>query len=162
MELTYGLNRVDAIQSFFKENQFPLFGSLSAESWDKYLNRGAGLVWSLFPMKDSSELKDVARQNRQMMTEVAQKFKGKYSITYSDTSNSKFKEEYATRLGVTEFPSIAVHKKAGDKKRFVYQGQMSAHKIKQFIEDVEAGRVEPLYRTEKVPEPSSDLTVKKL
>jgi len=160
LELTYGLNRVDAIQAFFKENQFPLFGGLDADSWDKYLNRGVGLVWSLFPMKDSSELKDIAKQNRAMMTEVAQKFKGKYSITYSDTSNSKFKEEYATRLGVTEFPSIAVHKKAGDKKRYVYQGEMTPRKITQFIEDVDAGRVEPLYRTEKVPEQDSKLAVK--
>jgi len=105
-------------------------------------------------------LKDIAKQNRAMMTEVAQKFKGKYSITYSDTSNSKFKEEYATRLGVTEFPSIAVHKKAGDKKRYVYQGEMTPRKITQFIEDVDAGRVEPLYRTEKVPEQDSKLAVK--
>jgi len=160
LELTYGLNRVDAIQTFFKENQFPLFGSLDSDSWDKYLNRGAGLVWSLFPMKDSSELKSVGSQNRAMMTEVAQKFKGKYSITYSDTANPKFKEEYETRLGVTEFPSIAVHKKAGDKKRYVYQGDMSARKITQFIEDVDAGRVEPLYRTEKVPEQKPDVAVK--
>jgi protein disulfide-isomerase/protein disulfide-isomerase A1 len=160
LELTYGLNRVDAIQSFFKENQFPLFGGLDSESWDKYLNRGAGLVWSLFPMTDSSQMKEVAKENRAMMTEVAQKFKGKYSITFSDTSNPKFKEEYETRLGVTEFPSIAVHKKAGDKKRYVYQGEMAARKITQFIEDVDAGRVEPLYRTEKVPQQKPDLAVK--
>merc|ERR1712139_662120 len=113
-------------------------------------------------MKDSSQLPTVARDNRPMMTEVAQKFKEKYSITYSDTSNAKFKEEYNTRLGVTEFPSIAVHKKAGDKKRYVYQGEMSAHKIIQFIEDVDAGRVEPLYRTEKVPEQDPNLAVKTL
>jgi protein disulfide-isomerase/protein disulfide-isomerase A1 len=160
LELTYGLNRVDAIQAFFKENQFPLFGSLDAHSWDKYLNREVGLVWSLFPMKDSSELQDIARQNRAMMTEVAQKFKGKYSVTYSDTSNAKFKEEYETRLGVTEFPSIAVHKKAGDKKRYVYQGELSARKITQFIQDVDAGRVEPLFRSQKVPEQNLDLAVK--
>jgi len=160
LELTYGLNRVDSIQTFFQDNRFPLFGALDADSWDKYLNRGAGLVWSLFPMTGTTQLSDVARANRVMMTEVAQKFKGKYSVTFSDTSNAKFKEEYETRLGVTEFPSIAVHKKAGDKKRYVYQGEMSSRKITQFIEDVDAGRVEPLYRTEKVPAQSSDLAVK--
>merc|ERR1719428_1307334 len=111
-------------------------------------------------MTSSAELPDVAKANRPMMQQVASKFKGKYSITYSDTANPKFKEEYESRLGVTEFPAIAVHKKAGDKKRYVYQGEMSARKITQFIEDVDAGRVEPLYRTEKVPEQSADLTVK--
>merc|ERR1719345_349634 len=93
------------------------------------------------------------------MTQVAQKFKGKYSITFSDTSNRKFQEEYETRLGVTQFPSIAVHKKAGDKKRYVYQGEMTANRINQFIDDVDAGRAEPLYRTQKVP-PSTDNAVK--
>merc|ERR1719388_235867 len=103
-------------------------------------------------MEDSSKLADVARDNRAMMTEVAQKFKGKYSITYSDTSNQKFREEYESRLGVTEYPAIAVHKKAGDKKRYVYQGDMNAARITKFIEDVDAGKVQPLYRTQKVPE----------
>jgi len=152
IELTYGLTRVDTIQTFFKENQFPLFGSLDADTWDKYLNRGSGLVWSLFSMQSSSELPDVAKANRPMMQEVASKFKGKYSITYSDTATAKFKEEYESRLGVTEYPAIAVHKKAGDKKRYVYQGDMNAARITKFIEDVDAGKVQPLYRTQKVPE----------
>merc|ERR1719171_2884083 len=94
-----------------------------------------------------------------MMQEVAGKFKGKYSITYSETATAKFKDEYESRLGVTDYPAIAVHKKAGDKKRYVYQGEMTAPKITQFIEDVDAGRVEPLYRTEKVPK-ENNLAVK--
>merc|ERR1719235_3101886 len=160
IELTYGLTRVDTIQTFFKENQFPLFGSLDANTWDKYLNRGAGLVWSLFSMDKAEDVKDVAKQNREMMQTVATKFKGKYSVTYAETATPKFKDEYESRLGVKEFPAIAVHKKAGDKKRYVYQGEMTAAKIANFIEEVDAGRMQPLYRTQKVPEDDTSKQVK--
>merc|ERR1712185_661867 len=55
-------------------------------------------------------------------------------------------------LGVTQTPAIAVQKKAGDKKKYVHTGEMTEQAISRFIEDVDAGRVEPMLKSEPVPE----------
>lgn len=157
VQLTYGLTRVDAIENFFKEHQYPLFGALEAESWNKYLSRGTGLVWCLFSMKDSSEMTSIQQEHRETIVEVAKNFKGRYSMTYSDTTNPKFLQQYERRLGVTEFPVIAVNKQAGDQKRYLYRGDMKdAAAITQFIKDVDDGRVMPFYRSQPAPSSNSD------
>merc|ERR1712083_287514 len=89
---------------------------------------------------------------RPMMSEVAKKIKGKYFVTFTDTE--KFKDAVDNMLSISEFPAIAVQKKAGDKKKYVYQGEMTAAAISAFIADVDAGSVEPKLKSE--PEPTSN------
>lgn len=57
-------------------------------------------------------------------------------------------------LGVITFPSICVHKKAGDKKKYVYNNgdNMTARAIVSFVNDVEAGRIEPFMKSEQEPD----------
>jgi len=83
------------------------------------------------------------------MSQVARKVKGRYFITYTDTD--KFKEAVESMLGVTDFPAIAVQKKAGDKKKYVHTGEMSESAISRFIEDVDSGRAMPKLKSEPVP-----------
>lgn len=71
-----------------------------------------------------------AQEKYAMVTEVAQKFKGKYYIAFSDTADAAFE-----KLGVTEFPFIASSRNL-----------MSARKIAKFIEDVDTGQVEHVAR----------------
>merc|ERR1712072_1637057 len=103
---------------------------------------------SLFPPTDGG-ISEVEKQHRPMMSQVARKVKGRYFVTYTDTD--KFKEAVESMLGVTEFPAVAVQKKAGDKKKFVHTGDMTEQAISRFIEDVEAGRVEPKLKSEPMP-----------
>merc|ERR1719277_1774739 len=114
------------------------------------MEAGKGMVWSLFPAEGSEGISAVEAKHRPMMTKVAKQFKGRYYITFTDTV--KFKDAVDNMLSVDKFPAIAVQKKAGDKKKYIYDGEMSEIKITQFIQDVEAGRASPKLKSE--PEPS--------
>jgi len=144
IELTDGASDQAKIASFLSDNALPLFGKLDGDSFEKYMEAGKGLVWTLFPPDDGA-----VAETRKMMSEVARKVKGRYFVTYTDTD--KFKEAVESMLGVTEFPAVAVQKKAGDKKKFVHTGDMTEQAISRFIEDVEAGRVEPKLKSEPFP-----------
>lgn len=155
IELTDGASDQAKVTSFLTENALPLFGKLDGDSFEKYMEAGKGLVWSLFPSSEPAS--EIVKTHGPMMSEVAKKVKGRYFVTYTDTD--KFKEAVESMLGVTEFPAIAVQQKAGSKKKFVYTGAMTEQAISQFIEDVDAGKVEAKLKSEPVP-PSSDEPVR--
>jgi len=136
------------VTSFLQENMLPLFGPLDGDTFDTYMATGKGLVWSLFPPEEGG-LQALEARHRPMMAEVARQIKGRYFVTYTDTT--KFHEAIESMLGVTAFPAIAVQKTAGDKKKYVYEGEMNAQRISQFIADVDVGRVAPKLKSEPVP-----------
>ncbi|CAE8624359.1 unnamed protein product [Polarella glacialis] len=145
-----------AVAKFVEDNALPLFGQLDGDTFDKYLETGKGLVWTLLPMQGSS-IDEIQQRNRAVMSEVATKFRGSYFVTYTDTE--KFKDAVDSMLAIQNFPAVAIQKKAGDKKKYVYDGEMTAAKIISFIQDVDAGRVEPKLKSEPEP-PASDDPVK--
>merc|ERR1719478_318780 len=104
------------------------------------MEKGLGIIWGLFDMAENEEVKAMGDRHRAMMTEVANRFKGKYYVVHTDTN--KFKDALESMLGITSFPKIAVHKKAGDKKKYVLDGEITAAKIIEFVDNVEAGKVE--------------------
>lgn len=148
IELTDGISDQAKISSFLSDNALPLFGKLDGDTFEKYMEAGKGLVWSLFP-SDEASIEEIEKQYRPVMSQVAKKLKGRYFVTYTDTD--KFKEAVESMLSVTEFPAIAVQKKAGDKKKFVHTGEMTEQAISRFIEDVDAGRVEAKLKSEPMP-----------
>lgn len=111
----------------------------------------------MFPNEGAEGFDAIETKYRPMMSEVAKKIKGKYFVTFTDTE--KFKEALDSMLAIDDFPAIAVQKKAGDKKKFVYNGEMTGDKISAFIEDVENGVAEPRLKSEPEP-PASDDAVK--
>jgi len=153
IELTTGAGEEDKVNAFLMDNILPLFGRLDGETFDKYMDAGKGLVWSLFPNPEQG-FDSIEVQYRPVMSEVAKKFRGKYFVTFTDTE--KFKEAIDNMLSISDFPAIAVQKKAGDKRKFVYTGEITSQKISAFIEDVDNGRVEPRLKSEAVPAPSDD------
>merc|ERR1712129_76920 len=106
-----------------------------------------------FPGEDGG-ISALESKHRPMMTKVAKQFKGRYYITFTDTV--KFKEAIDNMLSVDKFPAIAVQKKAGDKKKYIYDGEMSEIKITQFIQDVDAGRAQPKLKSEPEPKQNTD------
>jgi len=158
IELTDGPEDQAKIASFLSENAMPLFGKLDGDSFEKYMEAGKGLVWSLFA-NDDGNIANVDAKHRSMMSQVAKKVRGRYFVTLTDMD--KFKDAVESMLGVSQVPAIVVQKKAGDKKKFVSPSKlpMTEAAISKFIEDVDAGRVEPMLKSEPVP-PASDEPVK--
>lgn len=148
IELYDGPGDKAKLSTFLSDNALPLFGKLDGDSFEKYMEAGKGLIWSLFPNPDGN-FAEVEKQYRPMMSQVAKKVKGRYFVTLTDLD--KFKEAVESMLGVTEAPAIAVQKKAGDKKKYVHTGEMTEQAIARFIEDVDAGRVQPMLKSEPPP-----------
>lgn len=144
----------ESLSAFVSDNALPLFGHLNGDTFDKYMEEGKGIVWSLFQIPQGGNIEDVQSEKRAVMSEVASKIRGKYFVTYTDTA--KFKDAIDSMLGLKEFPAIAVQKKAGDKKKYVYTGEVDAAKISSFIEDIDAGKVAPKLKSEPVPEVNDD------
>lgn len=158
LTLIDGCGEKEKVSEFVTDNVLPLFGKLDGDTFDKYMEAGKGLIWSMFPAGGAA-FETIEAKYRPMMSEVARQVKKNYFVTITDIE--KFKEAIDSMLSVTTFPAIAVHKKAGDKKKYVYDGEMNAEKIVKFIRDVEAGLVPPKLKSEPEP-PASDDAVKTL
>mmetsp|Transcript_43814 Transcript_43814/g.80005 ORF Transcript_43814/g.80005 Transcript_43814/m.80005 type:complete len:483 (+) Transcript_43814:76-1524(+) len=148
LELVQGCGDQDKVTTFVSENILPMFGLLDGTSFDKYMEAGKGLVWVLLPM-DGKTVATIQSEQRAVMTEVAKKLRGRYFLTITDTK--EFKEAIDSMLSVSDFPAIAVQKTAGDKKKYVYTGEMTASSILRYVEDVDAGNVAPKLKSESPP-----------
>eukprot|EP00927_Polykrikos_kofoidii_P022309 TRINITY_DN2085_c0_g1_i1.p1 TRINITY_DN2085_c0_g1~~TRINITY_DN2085_c0_g1_i1.p1 ORF type:complete len:476 (-),score=99.33 TRINITY_DN2085_c0_g1_i1:30-1457(-) len=151
--LTDDVGNKDNVDGFISDNLFPLFGTLDADTFDKYMETNKGIVWSLFP-QDGLHIDLIQNQHRPMMSEVATRFKKSYLVTITDTV--KFADALENMLSTSQYPAIVVQKKASDKKRYVYDGEMNAQNIIRFIEEVDAGNALPRLKSEPVPASSND------
>mmetsp|Transcript_40336 Transcript_40336/g.77320 ORF Transcript_40336/g.77320 Transcript_40336/m.77320 type:complete len:506 (-) Transcript_40336:303-1820(-) len=140
----------EEITNFLMDNLLPTFGKLDADTFEKYVKAGKGLVWSLFPIGEA-DFGAIQAKYRPIMGEVAKKFRGKYFVTYTDVV--KLKEPLEKMFGPAEYPAIAVQRKAGEKKKYLYKGEMTVQKITDFINGVDAGLVPPTLRSQQPPVP---------
>jgi protein disulfide isomerase len=142
-----------SIQDFVNSNILPLFGNLDGETYGKYMGAGKGMVWVLLNIESTADLPDAVSAVRNDFVELAKKFPN-YSFFYLDTV--VFKAAVENMLGVTEFPAIAVHKVAGDKKKYIHTGDLNAKEVAKFLKDVEAGKIEATLKSEDVPESNDE------
>jgi len=155
MELTTGCGEKDKVTEFVVDNVLPLYGRMDGDTFDKYMEGGKGLIWSMFPITEGlADFAAVEAKHRPMMVEVARAFKKNYFTTITDID--KFKEAVDNMLSVSTFPAIALHKKAGDKKKYVYDGEMTTANIIKFVQDVEAGNLLPKLKSEPEPRAGDD------
>jgi len=133
---------------------------LDGESFSNYMKASKdvsmGLVWVLFPMAKGEKAQVISKYREEYM-KISETFKGKFFITWTDTE--AFKDAVSNMLGVESFPKVAVQLKGGDKKKFIHDGEMTVEAVTQFIQDVSDGKIEPILKSEKVPE-SNDKPVK--
>jgi len=140
-------------EEVFKANSFPLFGELNGETFGSYMEAGKPLVWILLKMEAGKE-KEAVEEVRAEMTKVAQKNE-KYSVAHVDTV--QFAQVMEGMFGVKEFPRVVVQKTPGDKKSFIYDGEMTAEDISAYVAKVDSGEIEPHLKSEEVPEePQAD------
>lgn len=144
----------EEIEKAFKDSSFPLYGGLDGETFGTYMERGNGMIWTLLEMKTDT-MKEVVEASRAKMTSIAKKLGTEYSVTWTNTD--EFGKVLESMFGITEFPRIVVQTKVGDKKNYIYDGDMSEEAIMAYINKVKAGEVEPHLKSEPVPtEPQED------
>lgn len=68
----------ESLSQFVADNAMPHFGELNGDTFNRYLEAGKGLLWSLFPADTS--LEEIQKAKRPMMTEVAKKLRGRYFV----------------------------------------------------------------------------------
>ena len=141
------------LSAFVAANAMPKFGALDGESYGKYMSSGRGLVWVLLSIESSADLPAAVEAIRPSILNLASKH-GSYNFAHIDTI--LFKAAVENMLGVSEFPAVVVNKKAGDKKKFVYTGELTESKIEAFLADVESGKVQPSLKSEEVPEANEE------
>merc|ERR1711998_816061 len=140
-------------EAFFKENKFPFYGGLDGDTFSSYIDRGNGLIWILMPMT-ATDYKEKVEESRAWATEVAKELGSKYSVTHTNTH--EFGKVLESMFGITEFPKIVVQKKAGDKKNFIYDGEMAAEPFLAYMKKIESGEITPNLKSEEVPESNDE------
>lgn len=143
------------IESFFKKSEFPLYGALDGDSFGKYMEKGNGMIWTLLEMT-ADNVKEKVEESRTMMTDIAKTFAAQnYSTTWTNTV--EFKKVLESMFGITTFPKIVVQTKIGDKKNYIYDGEIDKEKITEFINKVQSGEIKPNLKSEEAPaEPQTD------
>jgi len=156
VELTDGATDKAKVLKHLEDNALPLWGKLDGATFDRYSQSSKGIVWVLFRM-EQGEVDQVGEEYRSSMVEVAAEFKSRFHFTYTDTV--AFKDAIDGMLGVKDFPAIVIQKKAGDKKKYNKQGEISSSIVRAFVKDVNEGKVQPFLKSEPKPE-SNDQPVK--
>jgi len=134
----------------FKKNMFPLYGALNGETFATYMEGGKGMVWTLW---DPETCADDVEKNRADMVKLA-KSVGDYTVTHTDTK--EFGKVLEGMFGITTFPRVVVQTKVGDKKNYIYDGEMTESAIGAFVKKVQNGEVEPNLKSEEIPEAAGE------
>ncbi len=142
---------LEDMKKFVVAHILPNFGALDGASYQKYMAAGKGLVWLMLPIEASADLPAKVDAVRAAFTGLAAKMPD-FKFVYIDTI--MFQKAIEGMFGVKDFPALVVHKKAGDKKKFVLQGEdaTDAKKVGAFVEDVVSGKINPVLKSEEVPE----------
>jgi protein disulfide-isomerase/protein disulfide-isomerase A1 len=136
-------------EKFFTDNKFPFYGDLNGDTFSQYIDRGNGLIWILLPMtKENKE--EVVEESRAVYTEVAKELGSKYSVTHTNTF--EFGKVLESMFGITEFPKVVIQKKAGDKKNFIYEGDMDQKSLLDYVSKIDSGEIVPNLKSEPVPD----------
>lgn len=143
-----------AMEKFFKDSAYPLFGALDGDTFGLFMERENGMIWTLLDMT-TDNVKEKIEEVRPKMTEIAKELGTDFSVTWTNTV--EFKKVLESMFGVTEFPKIIVQTKVGDKKNFIYDGDMSKAAILEYVGKVKKGEIQPDLKSEEVPkEPQED------
>lgn len=145
----------EEMEKAFKTNIFPLYGALDGETFGKYMEVGNGMIWTLLEMTADTVAESVEK-SRDMMVEVAKTVAADmYSVTHTNTV--EFAKVLESMFGITTFPKVVIQTKVGDKKNYIYDGEMTKEGILAFFQKVKTGEVKPNLKSEEPPEePQTD------
>lgn len=141
----------DELLKFIQEERFPLVGPINGDNYETYSKRDMEMIWFCGD-------KNHYDKSKPALKEVAAKYRTDYAFVWLDTE--QFKKHAEDNLGLEELPGLVyVVKKGG---RYVYPGKVGDATGKDFIsffEDIRAGKIEKVIRSEEDPE-TNDKPVK--
>ena len=66
------------------------------------------------------------------------------------TNTAEFGSVLENMFGITEYPRVVYQAKAGDRKKFIFAGEITADNVVNFVRQCEAGEIEPELKSEPV------------
>lgn len=135
----------EAFNTFFKNNEFPAFGTLGPETYSAYVENGTPMLYAFVHTKEQMEMVDNA------ITPHLELLNGKVNVVLL---NSSVYGAHAENVNLRqEFPAMVVHDVISNKK-FVHDQDtaLSLESISEFVQKYVAGEIEPFVKSEPVPE----------
>lgn len=142
-----------AMEKLFTDSSFPLFGGLDGDTFGQYMTRENGMIWTLLDMT-ADNVKEKVEEVRPWMTEIAKELGSSFSVTWTNTV--EFGKVLESMFGIKEFPRVVVQTKVGDKKNFIYDGEMTKAAIMKYVQDVKDGTVQSHLKSEEIPADNSE------
>ena len=136
----------DAIKEFAQTAATPLIGEVGPETYGGYMSAGIPLAYIFAETADErTELGNAVRP-------IAEKFKGK--INFATIDASSFGAHAGNlNLKTDKFPSFAIQDIAKNQKfPFDQEAKITHDAIAKFVEDFDAGKIEPSIKSEDIPE----------
>jgi len=136
----------DAIKEFAQTAATPLIGEVGPETYSGYMSAGIPLAYIFAETpEERTELGNAVRP-------IAEKFKGK--INFATIDAAAFGAHAGNlNLKTDKFPSFAIQDIAKNQKfPFDQEAEITHDAIAKFVEDYEAGKIEPSIKSEDIPE----------
>jgi protein disulfide-isomerase A1 len=136
----------DAIKEFAQTAATPLIGEVGPETYSGYMSAGIPLAYIFAETpEERTELGNAVRP-------IAEKFKGK--INFATIDAASFGAHAGNlNLKTDKFPSFAIQDIANNQKfPFDQEAEITHDAIAKFVEDFDAGKIEPSIKSEDIPE----------
>lgn len=136
---------VKTISAFFKNNEFPAFGTLGPENYSAYVENGTPMLYAFVNTSEQIQMIDNA------ITPHLQLLNGKVNVVLL---NSSIYGAHAENVNLRqEFPAMVIHDVVSNKKYVHNQDTpLSQESISDFVKKFAAGEIEPYIKSEPVPE----------
>jgi len=143
---------IDELVKFLKFEKLPMFGNVNQETFQMYAETGRDFIWVAGSAEDKSELAPVFEA-------FAKKYKEKYNVVFMDSI--EIEKQVEGMIASSVYPVLAVMNERGPGRFILHQEHFTVEKIEKFLEQVEAGELEPYMKSEPVPE-TNDGPVKQI
>ncbi|KAH8675390.1 protein disulfide isomerase [Xylariales sp. PMI_506] len=137
---------IEAIESFAKTASTPLVGEVGPETYSGYMSAGIPLAYIF------AETPEERKELAETLKPVAEAYRGKINFA---TIDAKQFGAHAGNLNLPtdKFPSFAIQETVKNQKfPFDTEKEITLEAIKAFVDDFEAGKVEPSIKSEPIPE----------
>ncbi|RYP78805.1 hypothetical protein DL770_006814 [Monosporascus sp. CRB-9-2] len=136
----------EAIKSFVKVASTPLIGEVGPDTYSSYMSAGIPLAYIF------SETAEERKELGDALKPLAEKYKGKINFA---TIDAKAFGAHAGNLNLPtdKFPSFAIQETVKNQKfPFDVEKEITLEAITSFVEDFDAGKIEPSVKSEPIPE----------
>ncbi|OII77532.1 thioredoxin family protein [Cryptosporidium andersoni] len=136
------------IESFIRAHNIPLFGEISGKNYIKYADVQYDLIWLLVPMDKDKAIQSIQPYIK-MFVELAKEFEDEYRVVWLDTAEHSMHLNTVLLVEPEMLPTVAIAKS----RPYILPPNtvIDLATIRQFIIDVNDGKVEPKLRSEPIP-----------